>query len=726
MGKLRDGLSTFRRRSLGRSTKSAYNETHNMPSLDTIRRYDPEHGDPVLVSRKPVPEVRVAERPSLSTVHPLPTSERLSASPPSTGNSQPHEIRRKAARLSKVAPSQHDSSVRTKSMSSHHGGLSPPYTEHHSTGYSKEQSGLDNTSKDSLQPIDNLPSPGAKLSKQLHEGHALSTTGRSTTREDSQLHSRSPNRRTPPKSLQADSPPRRKPLSPDVQPQRLTLSGERGESNQSMPAARIVESRSHPLPPLPPALQDIHPQPVRRTSSGTQSPLSWNPVPSGRRSSTAENLERAPLPPTQLSPRSDNYNSRRQSSKRPEDHSSTTTSSSSAPRLSLNMPSIPDTSLNIPPPFITASAPKPEQAPALASETRQIQPSQPQYSKADDAASPTSRPWPLPDLPATATMVPPHIRDLRASSAPLPEQEPLSSSATPPPQQQPPPHHHHNHPSSNPTTSRPSRPSNHKRKSSGGSSIRSFASKLRDPPYPSTENYSASARPKHAPAPVRPATTGGQTGQFLAPHAPRPKSHQSPDPSRPSSLCITVPAPGLTDVHFSCYHSHRRMMLSRNLYAPVACMTCGKEDDLPRFKCTWCCLRICRGCLIGLEKCPGRSLAMFMTRVGERGAGAGKRHRHTISGGSAAVGAASSGHWSGENDLRRSSIKEMPGNPQRTSIGGGSGLAPSGATSSNNTASNSRRSSLVGSPGSNTPGAPNGQALTASSISLGPPPALRN
>lgn len=68
----------------------------------------------------------------------------------------------------------------------------------------------------------------------------------------------------------------------------------------------------------------------------------------------------------------------------------------------------------------------------------------------------------------------------------------------------------------------------------------------------------------------------------------------------------------LTKVHFSCYQSHRSMLLSNNFWYPVPCMTCQRQDREVRHRCTFCCLRICTDCFQALQSCKDRSLAELM------------------------------------------------------------------------------------------------------------------
>jgi hypothetical protein len=52
----------------------------------------------------------------------------------------------------------------------------------------------------------------------------------------------------------------------------------------------------------------------------------------------------------------------------------------------------------------------------------------------------------------------------------------------------------------------------------------------------------------------------------------------------------------LNAVQYRCYIEHRNMKLSKNERHPMPCMLCSATDQEPRRKCTWCCLRICKGC----------------------------------------------------------------------------------------------------------------------------------
>ena len=77
----------------------------------------------------------------------------------------------------------------------------------------------------------------------------------------------------------------------------------------------------------------------------------------------------------------------------------------------------------------------------------------------------------------------------------------------------------------------------------------------------------------------------------------------SPEPPTTSPR-LPVAAPALRSAHYNCYVQHRPLLPSRNLRAPVRCMTCGADAPC-MFKCGWCCLRICSACAQILGACKG-------------------------------------------------------------------------------------------------------------------------
>jgi len=82
-----------------------------------------------------------------------------------------------------------------------------------------------------------------------------------------------------------------------------------------------------------------------------------------------------------------------------------------------------------------------------------------------------------------------------------------------------------------------------------------------------------------------------------------------------TNLRTSTAVPPLTLAHHHCYHSHRTMRLSRNVYASVPCMTCYQEDKEPRWKCSWCCLRICRQCLELLDNSRDRTVSDILCNL---------------------------------------------------------------------------------------------------------------
>lgn len=73
-----------------------------------------------------------------------------------------------------------------------------------------------------------------------------------------------------------------------------------------------------------------------------------------------------------------------------------------------------------------------------------------------------------------------------------------------------------------------------------------------------------------------------------------------------------IPPAPLRPVHWACYQSHQRMLRSQNANHPVPCMTCRVGDDQVRWKCVWCCLRICGECMERLNKTERRDLKILM------------------------------------------------------------------------------------------------------------------
>ena len=64
---------------------------------------------------------------------------------------------------------------------------------------------------------------------------------------------------------------------------------------------------------------------------------------------------------------------------------------------------------------------------------------------------------------------------------------------------------------------------------------------------------------------------------------------------------VPVPAPALGITHFKCFSGHRRMLGSRNDICPVPCMACKAISERLNWKCDFCSLRVCGGCMAELQ-----------------------------------------------------------------------------------------------------------------------------
>ena len=83
-----------------------------------------------------------------------------------------------------------------------------------------------------------------------------------------------------------------------------------------------------------------------------------------------------------------------------------------------------------------------------------------------------------------------------------------------------------------------------------------------------------------------------------------------PRPWTPPEIVDVTPP--LTKAHYACYQGHASMPASRNAWHSIPCMTCTKADREIRFRCVYCCLRICSGCFEELQKTQDRSLAQLL------------------------------------------------------------------------------------------------------------------
>lgn len=90
------------------------------------------------------------------------------------------------------------------------------------------------------------------------------------------------------------------------------------------------------------------------------------------------------------------------------------------------------------------------------------------------------------------------------------------------------------------------------------------------------------------------------------------------------TVTLPTPTPPLTLGHYECYQEHRHMYFSPNIYNPVPCMACGAEEGRSRWKCYWCCLRVCEACMDSLGRMDDRNLTILMDRLEKSRAGVGR------------------------------------------------------------------------------------------------------
>ncbi|OAX81611.1 hypothetical protein ACJ72_04043 [Emergomyces africanus] len=130
----------------------------------------------------------------------------------------------------------------------------------------------------------------------------------------------------------------------------------------------------------------------------------------------------------------------------------------------------------------------------------------------------------------------------------------------------------------------------------------------------STDSSSSNSTSTQATEPAIKNENGNQcqtpTLNVIAPESPPPKANKPASQKQPRFKKNLIPP--LTKVHFSCYQSHRYLAASNNVICPVPCMTCLKDDQLIRWRCPFCCLRICGECMQTMQKCKRRSLKELM------------------------------------------------------------------------------------------------------------------
>jgi len=136
-----------------------------------------------------------------------------------------------------------------------------------------------------------------------------------------------------------------------------------------------------------------------------------------------------------------------------------------------------------------------------------------------------------------------------------------------------------------------------------------------DPPSPTSTSDNSK--------PIDQPTLGNRVSVESERYTPVPKTQQGQDTAKPTDPKMEPPRtkcqdqliPPLTKVHFACYQSHRSFAVSNNVRYPVPCMTCLKSDQQLRWRCTFCCLRICGDCVQAIQKCKARSLKELLESV---------------------------------------------------------------------------------------------------------------
>ncbi|KAH6668026.1 hypothetical protein B0J14DRAFT_176859 [Halenospora varia] len=165
--------------------------------------------------------------------------------------------------------------------------------------------------------------------------------------------------------------------------------------------------------------------------------------------------------------------------------------------------------------------------------------------------------------------------------------------------------------------------SSHSRDSSETLTITSEPAQMRSPQPKKSFTTSKILTPQPSPSPTS------------ATSKPSPLSLSTPTkihfPVQPSLLPPGSIYPGMriTDVQLDCYQAHRFMRPGKNAVCSTGCMVCGGLDREMRWRCSWCCLSACRGCVQVLASIPGKDLRVCLEKVGRNGPESGRK----ISGG---------------------------------------------------------------------------------------------
>lgn len=128
----------------------------------------------------------------------------------------------------------------------------------------------------------------------------------------------------------------------------------------------------------------------------------------------------------------------------------------------------------------------------------------------------------------------------------------------------------------------------------------------------------------------------------------RPSTANSQNPSSIYSpftrqqIPIPITAPPVNLIHLNCYQSHRRVLKLPNKHYPVPCMICKVDNTEQRWKCAWCCLRVCTDCIDALRKVEGKDLRVVLRAMQEK-----KENHWTAMGGQR-----DNEHVMGPNDIK--------------------------------------------------------------------------
>ena len=134
-----------------------------------------------------------------------------------------------------------------------------------------------------------------------------------------------------------------------------------------------------------------------------------------------------------------------------------------------------------------------------------------------------------------------------------------------------------------------------------------------------------SPQPKKAlPIPILTPEASPSSTSFPTPTIRSPTALQSPNfhgnthfPTQPQRSPPGTVLPGLplTLTQLECYTSHKHMRRANNNVCPVACMVCQRKDLEARWRCMWCSVSACAGCMQVLERVDGRDLRGVIAKV---------------------------------------------------------------------------------------------------------------